>query len=92
MLNSLANGKFKYFSKPLNVFQVLFKANFIFKDFSRQDFSSTFQVCANPVKNFHYLRHFKFLFYVNVSMGCCDTKEFSLDAILTTANVQMTRE
>ena len=28
--------KFKAFSKPLSVFQVLFKANFIFKDFSRQ--------------------------------------------------------
>ena len=28
--------KFKNFSRPLRVFQVLFKANFIFKDFSRQ--------------------------------------------------------
>ena len=28
--------KFKDFSRPLSVFQVLFKANFIFKDFSRQ--------------------------------------------------------
>ena len=28
--------KFKVFSRPLSVFQVLFKANFIFKDFSRQ--------------------------------------------------------
>ena len=28
--------KFKDFSWPLCVFQVLFKANFIFKDFSRQ--------------------------------------------------------
>ena len=27
--------KFKYFSRPLSVFQVLFKANFIFKDFSK---------------------------------------------------------
>ena len=28
--------KFKDFSRPLTVFQVLIKANFIFKDFSRQ--------------------------------------------------------
>ena len=28
--------KFKDFSRPLSVFQVLFKVNFIFKDFSRQ--------------------------------------------------------
>ena len=28
--------KFKDFSRPLSVFQVLFKANFISKDFSRQ--------------------------------------------------------
>ena len=42
--------KFKDFSRPLNVFQVLFKVNFIFKAF--QDslvYSSTFQACANPV-------------------------------------------
>ena len=28
--------KFKYFSRPLSIFQVFFKGNFIFKDFSRQ--------------------------------------------------------
>ena len=28
--------KFKNFSRPLSVFPVLFKANLIFKDFSRQ--------------------------------------------------------
>ena len=42
--------KFKDFSRPLSVFQVLFKANLIFKDF--QDisvYSSNFQVCVNPV-------------------------------------------
>ena len=44
---------------PLSVFQVLFKANFIFKDFSNlllfsktfqnsPVYSSTFQACANP--------------------------------------------
>ena len=42
--------KFKYFSRPLNVFQVLFMANFIFKDFSRQScifkyFSSLCEPC-----------------------------------------------
>ena len=30
--------KFKDFSRPLSVFQVLFKANLIFKDFSRQSY------------------------------------------------------
>ena len=40
--------KFKDFSTALSVFQVLFKANFIFKDFSRPVQSSTFQACANP--------------------------------------------
>ena len=45
--------KFKDFSRPLSVFQVLFKANFIFKDFSRQSciYSSTFQACANLQDN-----------------------------------------
>ena len=42
-------GKFKDFSRPLSVFQVLFKANFIFKDFQDKPVnSSTFQACANP--------------------------------------------
>ena len=42
--------KFKDFSRPLSVFQVFFKANLIFKDFSRQSFiSSTFQACVNAV-------------------------------------------
>ena len=43
--------KFKEFSRPLSVFQVLFKANFIFKDFSRQScifkyFSSLCEPCT----------------------------------------------
>ena len=47
--------KFKDFSRPLSVFQVLFVANFIFKDFSRQSvYSSTFQACVNP-ENKHFL-------------------------------------
>ena len=42
--------KFKDFSRPLSVFQVLFKANVIFKDFSRQScivkyFSSMCEPC-----------------------------------------------
>ena len=51
MLNPPVNGKSKDFSRPLCVFQVLFKAILIFKDF--QDslvYSSTFQVCANLLK------------------------------------------
>ena len=40
--------KFKDFSRPLSVFQVLFKASLIFKDFSRQSFIfKDFSVCAN---------------------------------------------
>ena len=43
--------KFKDFSRPLGVFQVLFKVNLIFKDFSRQScifkyFSSLWEPCA----------------------------------------------
>ena len=51
VLNPPVNGKSKDFSRPLHVFQVLFKANLIFKDF--QDslvYSSTFQACANLMK------------------------------------------
>ena len=42
-------AKFKDFSRPLSVFQVLFKANFIFKDFQDSPvYSSTFQACVDP--------------------------------------------
>ena len=41
--------KFKDLSRPLGVFQVLFKANLIFKAFQDSHvYSSTFQACANP--------------------------------------------
>ena len=36
MLNPRVNGKLKDFSRPLNVFQVLFKANLISKHFSSE--------------------------------------------------------
>ena len=44
--------KIKDFSRPLSVFQVLFKTNLIFKDFSRQScifkyFSSLCKPCKN---------------------------------------------
>ena len=43
--------KFKDFLRPLSVFQVLFKANLIFKDFQDSPvYSSTFQACENPDK------------------------------------------
>ena len=47
--------KFKDFSRPLSVFQVLFKAFFIFKDFSRQScifkyFSMLCEPCAKFVQ------------------------------------------
>ena len=40
--------KFKDFSRPLSVIQILFKANFNFQD--SPVYSSTFQACANPGK------------------------------------------
>ena len=52
MLNPPVKGKFKDFSRPLSVFQILFKANLIFKDFSRQScifkyFSSLREPCIH---------------------------------------------
>ena len=48
MLNPGKMVKFKDFSRHLSVFQVLFKANFIFKDFQDSPvYSSTFQAYAN---------------------------------------------
>ena len=41
--------KFKDFSRPLSVFQVLFKANFIFKDFSKTVLY--IQVLFKPVRS-----------------------------------------
>ena len=42
--------KLKDFSRPLSVFQVLFKANLIFKDFQDSPvYSRSFQACENPV-------------------------------------------
>ena len=50
--------KFNDFSRPLSVFQVLFKANLIFMDFARHPvYSSTFQACANPVLPNFYPSH-----------------------------------
>ena len=44
-------AEFSDFSRPKRDFQVLFKADLIFKDFSSSPKnSSTFQACANPVK------------------------------------------
>ena len=42
--------KFKDFSRPLSVFQVLFKANLLSMTFQDNPvYSRTFQACANPV-------------------------------------------
>ena len=56
MLNPPVNGKIQGFFKAFECFQVLFKANLIFKDFSRQ--SCTFQDCANPVHAFILSAHY----------------------------------
>ena len=41
--------KFKDFSRPLSVFQVLFKANFISRTFQDSTvYSRTLQACVNP--------------------------------------------
>ena len=50
VLNPPVNGKIQELFKPFECFSFLFKANLIFKDFSRQTctiYSSTFQACAN---------------------------------------------
>ena len=52
VLNPLQIVKFKDFSRSLSVFQVLFKANLVFKDFLRRSCIFKyfkFQACANPV-------------------------------------------
>ena len=49
--------KFKDFSRPLSVFQVLFKANLIFKDFQDSPvYSSTFQACAKVQRYFKKMK------------------------------------
>ena len=53
MLNPSVKGKIQGVFRPLSVFQVLFKANLIFKDLIFQDspvYSCTFQACENPVE------------------------------------------
>ena len=43
--------EFKHFSRPLRDFPVLFKADLIFKDFSRNTSKlKYFQACVNPVE------------------------------------------
>ena len=45
--------KSKDFLRPLSVYQILFDANIIFKDFQDSpEYSSTFQACVNPVDCF----------------------------------------
>ena len=49
VLNLLANGKIQGLFKAFECFQVLFKANSIFKDFQDSPvYPSTFQTCENP--------------------------------------------
>ena len=57
VLNPLANGKSQGLSKPLSVFQVFFKANFIFKDFSSQScIFKYFSSLCEPCVLFYYNR------------------------------------
>ena len=54
VLNPLANGKIQGLFKAFEGLQVLFKANFIFKDFSRQScifmyFSSLWEPCPKGI-------------------------------------------
>ena len=45
--------KSKDLSRPLSVFQILFDANIIFKNYQDSPvYSSTFQACVNPVDCF----------------------------------------
>ena len=70
--------KFKDFSRPLSVFQVLFKANLIFKDFSRQScifkyFSSLCEPLLNGLKKLVHQRqmggHTIFLSLLSTVLG-----------------------
>ena len=51
--------KFKDYSRPLKVFQALFKAKLFSKTFQDSpEYSSTFQACANPgISSNQYLQH-----------------------------------
>ena len=78
VLNPLQMVKLKDFSRPLSVFQVLFKANFIFKDFSRQSFifkyfSSLCEPCFCFVFEWPFSTGFTALTYpcVLVSLALC---------------------
>ena len=60
--------KLKDFSRPLSVFQVLFKAKFIFKDFSRQScifkyFSSLWELCIPYLEEKKHSFHFPKILY-----------------------------
>ena len=59
LLNPPVNGKIQGLFKPLSVFQVLFKANFIFKDVLRQScifkyFSSLCECSENDRSTGHF--------------------------------------
>ena len=68
--------KFKDFSRPLSVFQVLYQANFIFKDFSRQScIFKYFQACANPVKDYYEIE--MSVLKLKGTTGCYTVSHFS---------------
>ena len=81
MLNSPVNGKIQGLSRPLSVFQVLFKANVFSRTFRDSPiYSSTFQACANPECDLkvllvsEYLQNltFVFLYYLLNLVGKSD--------------------
>ena len=67
VLNPPVNGKIQRLFKALGVFQVLFKANLVFKDFSRQScYPSHFQACANPQYDYFSIDPYEVTF-----SACC---------------------
>ena len=79
--------KFKDFSRPLGVFQVLFRANLIFKDFSRQHvYSSTFQACVNPALRNRWRIRNSLLDYIKGST----TDDFYTSSLILTLNEPIT--
>ena len=79
--------KLKDFSKPLSVFQVLFKANLFLMTFQDSHvYSSTFQACANPEAS--YLGQHSLLVYPFCSFQLILCQQSSIKDILANSEAQ----
>ena len=72
MLNPPVNGKIQGLFQSFLCFQVLFKENLYFKEFSSNPvYSSTFQACANPEELHHANSHSSKLPLIRGVHGFC---------------------